>query len=75
MEILKTGTRVKTSIGGIEAFVVEVSIAIEVPQYKLRYFNNGDLRECWLFRFEIEVATKKQPAGFKKSNNEVFLIE
>jgi len=75
MEILKAGTRVKTSIGSIEAFIVEVSIAIEVHQYKLRYFTNGVVTECWLYRFEIELATKKQPAGFNKSNNDVILIQ
>ena len=78
MKILKAGTRVKTVIGDIEAFVTGVSIEAEAVQYKIRYFSNGVVMEAWLFRFEIEPAKPKQQAGFgakpvEEINNVIML--
>lgn len=81
MKVLKAGTKVTTVIGNIEALVVAVVIAMETVEYKIRYFSNGDERVAWLYRFEIEVATVKNPVGFNKkidtaeNENEINLIE
>ena len=64
MRVLKAGTRVKTVIGCIEAFVVSVNIEQNDVDYKLRYFSNGEVKECWVRRFEIEISKPKQQAGF-----------
>ena len=79
MKILKAGTRVKTIIGEIEAMVVGVCITIETVEYKIRYFANGDEKISWVYRFEIEISTKKQQAGFgakqtKTDIEEVILL-
>jgi len=78
MKILKAGTRVTTIIGNIDAIIVGVMITMETVEYKLRYFVNGAESTAWLFRYEIEVTTTKQPVGFGKKEiptDESNLIE
>ena len=81
MTIIKPGTRVRTKIGNIEAYVVAVYMEMETVEYRIRYFANGDEKTASVFRFEIETVSIKKQAGFNRSeeveenNNEVTLIE
>ena len=80
MKILKAGTRVKTVIGGIDALVVGVVITMDLVEYKIRYFTNGEERISWLNRYEIEVSNPKSKVGFgvkkeEETNPNIILIE
>ena len=60
------GTRVRTVIGQIEAIVIGVCIRGNNVEYNIRYFSDGEMKDPWLFDFEIETFTQKQEAGFGK---------
>lgn len=70
MKILKAGTKVKTIIGNIEAFIVGVMITEETIDYKIRYFAGGEEKIAWLYRYEIELIEKRKPAGFGNNTEE-----
>lgn len=66
MKILKAGTKVKTTIGDIEAIITGVYIAMDFIEYKIRWFHNGEEKTAWVFRYEIEISKPKQTAGFNR---------
>ena len=69
MKILKAGTKVRTIIGSIEAFITEVGIKQNSIEYRLSYFKNGDHAVCWVHDFEIELTTEKRSAGFNRDES------
>lgn len=71
MKILKAGTKVTTIIGGVKAIIIGVCITMDTIEYRVRWFNNGEERTAWVYRYEIEVSAKKHKAGFNNKTEEI----
>jgi hypothetical protein len=69
MEIYKTGTRVRTVIGDIEAFITQVRITSGHIHYEISWFKDGESQNAFLEDFEFTTDCKtKEEIGFRKNN-------
>lgn len=71
MKIYNLGTKVTTVIGSIECIVIGVCIRGNNVEYNLRWFSNGEIKNEWLYDFEIEKTNTKQKAGFNRSDEQI----
>jgi len=70
MKVYKSGTRVKTVIGDIEALITSVSMRQGSIAYELSYFVNGSYCQIWLHEFEFTVCPTKKKPGFVNYDTE-----
>lgn len=66
VEILSSGTRIKTKSGHIEGLITGMCNRDARIMYEMSYFNNGLHVACWLYRFEFDVMPERTNAGFVK---------
>ncbi len=70
MKIIKSGTPVKTVVGDVKGLVIGVCIRgfgqSHTIEYQVRYFANGDQKDCWVYDFEIEIDRPNNGAGFNR---------
>lgn len=62
MKVYKMGTKVRSKMGEIEAYVTGVCMRSCI-EYEISYFVGGERKSTWLYDFEIELAPKRKKAG------------
>lgn len=67
LEVLQSGTKVKTVIGNNEAIITGVCIRFDNVQYELSYFKDGEHKSFWVYESEFTTTVStKQKIGFIK---------
>ncbi len=66
MDILSSGTIVKTKMGNIEGIITGATIRFNNVSYEISYFMDGEYKEAWLNEVEFTIDNiERQKIGFK----------
>ena len=67
MKFYRTGTKVTTNVGNVDAVITAVELRSECITYELTYFIDNDFKKVWMSesQFQHQENAKKQTIGFK----------
>ena len=65
IKLYPSGTRVRTSIGQIEAMITAACIRFSSVSYEITYFYDGEQRTVWMNEAEFSTSGKMVVVGFK----------